>query len=166
MTKLKRFLKHLTAGRWQVARCLPAPAMRAVEKAILQSERSHLGELRFAVEAGLEWHELLRGLSSRARAVEVFSQSRIWDTEHNCGVLIYLLLAERKVEIVADRGIHARVGNAGWEAICRKMEQRFAAGEFETGLLQGIAAITLLLQQHFPATHENPNELPDAPIIL
>lgn len=166
MSKLRRFLKHLMAGRWQVVQHFPSSTMVAIEKTIRDSERLHEGELRFAVEAGLEWQELLRGVLPRARAVEVFSQLRVWDTKHNSGVLIYLLLADRKVEIVADRGIHARVGKAGWEAICRKMEQRFRAGEFETGVVEGINAITLLLQRHFPASRENPNELPDTPIVL
>lgn len=166
MNKLKRILKHLVAGRWQVARVFPSSAMRSIQAAINESERLHDGELRFAVEAGLEWHELWRGQSPRARAIEVFSQLRVWDTEQNSGVLIYLLLAEHKVEIVADRGIHAKVGKAGWEAICQQMERRFRAGEFETGVVEGIAAITALLQQHFPASHDNPNELPDAPIVL
>ncbi len=147
-------------------RRFPASSMRAIEKAIRDSERLHDGELRFAVEAGLEWQELLKGVSPRARAVEVFSRLHVWDTEHNSGVLIYLLLADRKVEIVADRGIHARVGQSGWESICHNMEKRFRAGEFETGVVEGIAAITLLLQQHFPATQEHHNELPDTPIVL
>jgi hypothetical protein len=166
MNKLKRIVKHLLAGHWQVPRVFPSSAMRRIQEAIAESERLHDGELRFAVEAGLEWHQLWRSHSARARAIEVFSQLRVWDTEHNSGVLIYLLLADRKVEIVADRGIHARVGQAGWEAICRQMERRFRAGAFETGVIDGIAAITGLLQQHFPATDDNPNELPDAPVVL
>ena len=140
--------------------------MHAIEAAIRQSETSHMSELRFAVEAGLDWPDLLAGTSSHGRALEVFSRLRVWDTEHNSGVLIYLLLADRKVEIIADRGIHARVGEAGWAAICRNMEHRFRAGEFEGGVLEGIAAITVLLQQHFPAQGVNPNELPDYPVAL
>lgn len=167
MGKIIRFLKHLTAGRWQVVRHFPAASMRAIEQAIRESERSHHGELRFVVEAGLELPELLRGVTPRARAIEVFSQLRVWDTEQNSGVLIYLLLADRDVEIVADRGIHARVGEEGWHAICRDMERRFRQGAFEQGVVEGIAAISALLQQHFPATEtDNPNEMPDAPVVL
>jgi len=166
MSKFKRILKHLVAGRWQVGRILPSSSMHRIQAAISQSERSHDGELRFAVETGLEWPDLLHGTTPRARAIKMFSRLRVWDTEHNSGVLIYLLLADRKVEIVADRGVHARVGQAGWESICRKMEQRFRLGEFEAGVLEGIAAITTLLQQHFPASGDHRNELPDAPIVL
>ena len=157
---ISRFFKHMTAGR------LPKNSMERIASAIGQSEKSHMGELRFAVETGLDWPELFAGISSRERALEVFSQLHVWDTEHNSGVLIYLLLADRTVEIVADRGIHARVGDAAWQTICRAMEQKFRAGEFEDGVLEGIAAITALLQQHFPAQGPNPNELPDEPVAL
>ena len=166
MKKIIRFTRHLTAGRWQVARCLPKSSMDRIASAIHQSESRHMGELRFAVEAGFDWAHLHAGISSRDRALEVFSLLRVWDTEHNSGVLIYLLLADRKVEIVADRGIHARVGNARWTAICHAMEQKFRAREFESGVLEGIAAITTLLQQHFPAQEADHNELPDYPVTL
>jgi uncharacterized membrane protein len=166
MNKMKRLFKHLTATRWQVARCFPGYSMRAIQHAIQASETAHMGELRFAVEAGLDLPHLLAATTSRERALEVFSQLHVWDTEHNSGVLIYLLLADRKVEIVADRGIHARVGEGGWSAICREMEHKFRAGEFEGGVLHGITAITALLQQHFPAYRHNPDELPDQPAIL
>lgn len=166
MRKIIRAIKHLMAGRWQVARCFPRHSMDSIASAIHQSESHHMGQLRFAVEAGLDWPHLLAGISSRERALEVFSQLRVWDTEHNSGVLIYLLLSDRKVEIVADRGIHFRVGEAHWKAICHTMEKRFRAGEFESGVLEGIAAITAVLQQHFPAQKANPNELPDYPVTL
>lgn len=166
MGKLKRYLRHLTAGRWQVARRFPKRSMQRIAAAIAKSEHNHMGELRFAVEAGLDWPDLFAGITAHQRALEVFSRLRVWDTEHNSGVLIYLLLADHKVEIVADRGIHARVGNAGWERICHDMEKKFRAGEFEEGVLQGVNAITALLQQHFPAQGSNHNELPDYPVTL
>lgn len=166
MNKMMRFLKHLLATRWQVASCFPAYSMRAIRDAIQASEASHMGELKFAVEAGLDWPQLLAGTSSRERAIEVFSQLRVWDTEHNSGVLIYLLLADHKVEIVADRGIHARVGNEGWTTICHSMEKEFRRGNFESGVLQGITAISALLNEHFPAHPHNPNELSDQPSVL
>lgn len=166
MDKLVRFLRHLTATRWLVARRFPRRSMERITAAIAQSENSHMGELRFAVEAGLDWPDLFAGTSTHARALQVFSQLRVWDTEHNSGVLIYLLLADRKVEIVADRGIHARVGNEQWQVICHAMEQEFRAGKFEGGVLDGIAAISALLQQHFPEQHAKHNELPDHPVIL
>ena len=166
MRKLKRWMKHLLAGRWQVRQHFPKGAMARIEEAIRESERSHSGELCFAVEAGLEWPELWRGVTPRSRAIEVFSQLRVWDTEQNSGVLIYLLLADRDVEIVADRGIHARVGDAAWRDICQAMEQRFRQGEFEQGVMEGVAAITTLLQHHFPAAPENPNEMRNDPVVL
>ncbi len=166
MNRLQRWLRHLLAGRWQVMRCFSKASMAAIEAAIRRSETTHMGELRFAVEAGLDWHALLHGVTPRQRAIEVFSQLRVWDTEHNSGVLIYLLLADRRVEIVADRGIHTRVGDAGWAAICRGMEAEFRAGRFEQGVLLGLERISALLCQHFPALTENPDELPDAPVVL
>lgn len=166
MEKFIRILKHLTAARWQVARHFPRRSMETIAAAIAQSEAHHMGQLRFAVEAGLDWHALAARISSHQRALDVFSRLRVWDTEHNSGVLIYLLLADRKVEIVADRGIHAKVGNERWRAICHAMEQQFRAGDFEAGVLEGIASITNLLKQHFPAQGPHKNELPDYPVTL
>ena len=141
--------------------------MRAIEAAIAEEERRHAGELRFAVEASLPFGELLSDLGSRERAVECFARLRVWDTEHNCGVLIYLLLADKRVEIVADRGIHARVGATAWEAICGEMQREFARGQFERGVVIGVRAISDLLAAHFPAGEsDNPNELPDRPVVL
>ena len=100
-----------------VGRAFPPSAMAAIEEAIAKSEREHSGELRFAVEPALDTSALLAGQSGRERALEVFSQLRVWDTEENNGVLIYLLLADRDIEIVADRGVNARVPQAEWEKI-------------------------------------------------
>lgn len=166
MAKIKRLLKHLIAGRWQTMRYFPQPSIRAIEAAIQRSESTHMGELRFAVEAALDWPDVLHGKTAHERAIEVFSQLRIWDTEHNSGVLIYLLLADRRVEIIADRGIHGRVGEAGWQVICREMETEFRAGRFEQGVLLGLERISALLAQHFPAQGDNPNELSNAPVFL
>lgn len=166
MKNLVRFLKHLTAARWQIRRLFPKHSMRAIEAAIISSEKLHMGELRFAVEAGLDWSDLLDDISSRERALEVFSHLRVWDTELNSGVLIYLLLADRKVEIVADRGIDTRVGKYAWVSICQDMESNFRSGDFESGVLHGISAISALLQQHFPAQAHNPNDLPNRPVVL
>lgn len=164
--ELMRIFRHLSAGRWLVARRFPKHSLRTIEAAIHDSESGHMGELRFAVDVGLEWGELLAGTTPRQRAVQVFSQLGVWDTEHNSGVLIYLLLADRDVEIVADRGIHARVGDARWAAICQDMEKMFRNGGFESGVLHGIAAISALLREHYPAQSANSNELSDRPVIL
>jgi uncharacterized membrane protein len=166
MKKLIRIVKHLTAIRWQVLRRLPRRSMNVIELAIAASETQHMGELRFVVEAGLDWPDLFAGISARKRALDIFSHLRIWDTEHNSGVLIYLLLADNKVEILADRGINSRVNQHEWTRICQDMESKFRIGDFENGALIGIAAITNLLKSHFPAQGKHPNELSDRPIIL
>jgi len=150
-----------------VRRTFPEPAMLAIENAIKRSEISHQGEIRLAVEAALGTPALLKGQTGRERAVEVFSHLRVWDTEQNNGVLIYLLLADHHVEIVADRGVNARVKNDEWESICRKMESSFARGQFESGVIAGIEAIGEHLQEHFPTRNEGgENELPNRPVIL
>jgi uncharacterized membrane protein len=138
--------------------------MKAIEAAIHASEQTHAGEVRFAVEAALHPRALVRGQSARERALEVFSRLRIWDTEHNNGVLIYLLLADKDVEIVADRGIHRKVGD--WEPICQLMETAFREGHFEQGVIAGINAVSEHLVRHYPRQGETRNELPDQPVVL
>ena len=162
----KRLLRHLFTDHWAVRRAFPPAAMRAIEKAIGEEERRHSGQLRFAVEASLPLAELLRGVQSRARAVDWFGRLRVWDTAHKSGVLIYLLLADRRVELVADRGIHSKVGTAAWEAICGEMQQEFARGQFERGVVIGIRAVSDLLAEHFPPSGGHRNELPDKPVVL
>jgi len=144
----------------------PARTLRVIESAIRECEMTHAGEIRFVVEHGLHVHALLRGQSARDRALEVFSHLRVWDTEHNNGVLIYLLLADHDVEIVADRGVHARVGGEGWEKICREMETSFREGKFEQGVLHGIRAVSVHLVKHYPAQGKGRNELDDRPVVL
>ena len=161
-----RVLRHLVTDRWSVGTTFPPRTMQAIERAIGEQERRHDGELRFAVEAGLPLIDLLRGVSARDRAIEVFGRLRMWDTEQNCGVLIYLLLADKRVEIVADRGIHRRVGAAAWEAICGAMQREFAARRFEQGVIIGVQAISDLLATHYPPRGENPDELSNRPVIV
>jgi uncharacterized membrane protein YgcG len=161
-----RIIRHLATGHLAVKRAFPEAALIAIEKAIQASEMQHEGEIRFAVEPSLGTLSLLKGQTGRERAVEVFSDLRVWDTEQNNGVLIYLLLADRDVEIVADRGISARAGNDEWENICREMEGAFGQGQFEAGVIAGIGAIGHHLRKHFPAGDGRENELPDSPVIL
>lgn len=164
---ISRILRHLFASPLAVRRIFPATALTAIEQAIRKSEARHRGEILFAVEAALNTVSLLRGQPARERAIEVFSQLRMWDTEHNNGVLIYLLLADRDVEIIADRGIDARVGSKNWEKICSEMETAFHQGQFESGIIAGIQAIGNHLQEHFPAEPETrENALSDRPVIL
>ena len=163
MTTWKRWFRHLFTDHWAVKRAFPSPVLRAIEKAIGEEERRHGGQLRFAVEASLPLGELLRGVQSRGRAVEWFGRLRVWDTEHNNGVLIYLLLADRDVEIVADRGIHAKTGTQ-WEEICRAMEAELKQGNYEKAVTDGIRAVARHLARHFPRGRVN--ELPDKPVVL
>lgn len=162
----KRLLKHLALPPWLVRRAFTPATLQAIEAAIAASERRHLGQIRFAVEETLELAALWRSKPARERAIEVFADLRVWDTEHNNGVLVYLLLADRDVEIVADRGVHETVGNAAWETICHTMEAALRAGEFETAVVRGIEAIGALLATHYPRHTPGANELPDVPVVL
>jgi uncharacterized membrane protein len=166
MRGLKRLIRHLLTDQWAIRHAFPAASLDAIERAIEVQEQRHDGELRFTVEAALPLWDLVRGLSARDRAVELFGRLRVWDTERNCGVLIYLLLADKRVEIVADRGIHAKVGAAAWEAICGAMQREFAAGRFEQGAVVGVQAVSDLLATHFPPRPENPDELANRPVVL
>src|SRR5262245_41924640 len=163
---VSRVLRHLLLPDWISLRAFPRSTLKRIEAAVAVSERTHDGELRFAVEGGLDLLPLLRGVTPRQRALEVFSQLRVWDTEHNSGVLIYVQLVDHRIEIVADRGINARVEQHEWDAVCRLMEAAFHAGRFEAGALQGIAGITALLARHFPPRGANPDELADRPVVL
>ncbi|WP_322518265.1 TPM domain-containing protein [Rhodopseudomonas palustris] len=163
---IRRIGKHLITSRWRVQKAFPPSALDAIERAIGRSEARHAGQIRFVVEGALDGAPLFRDQPARERALDVFSQLRIWDTEHNNGVLIYLLLADRDVEIVADRGIDGRVDAAAWEHICREMESAFRDGRFEAGVLRGIELITAHLARHFPKDSGGDNELPDAPVVV
>jgi uncharacterized membrane protein len=164
--KFQRLMRHLFTPHWIVRRAFPARVLTAIEKAIASSEQTHDGELRFAVEAALHPAPLWRGQTTRARAEEVFSALRVWNTEHNSGVLIYVQLVDRRIEIVADRGIAAKVPQPEWDAICRRMESAFSKLRFEAGTLSAITEITTLLARHFPPLADNPNELSDTPVVL
>ena len=163
---IRRIGRHLLQHRWRLRRDFPPKVLAAIEQAIKAGEATHSGQVRFAVEGALDGAPLFRDLSARERALDIFSHLRIWDTVHNNGVLIYLLLADRNVEIIADRGIDAKVGAAGWEKICTEMEADFRAGKFESGVIRGIEAVSRQLAAHFPGHGGGPNELPDAPVVI
>jgi len=163
---MERIARHLMATQWMVKRAFPGDTLIAIDRAIKESEAAHRGEIRFAVEGALHIEPLLRGQTARERAIDVFSQLRIWDTERNNGVLIYLLLADRDVEIVADRGIDAKVGPQEWERICRKMEAAFRQADYEGGVVGGIREVTRHLAEHFPPLGDDRDELPDKPVVL
>jgi len=163
---IKRIGRHLLEHRWRVRRIFPPQVLTAIEQAIRAGEATHSGQVRFVVEGALDGAPLFRGQPARERALDIFSQLRIWDTAHNNGVLIYLLLADRDVEIVADRGIDAKVGAAGWEKICAEMEGSFRAGNFAGGTIKGIQAVSRQLATHFPRRGGGKNELPDTPVVI
>jgi uncharacterized membrane protein len=161
-----RLLRHLATSHWLVRRRFPASALDAIEAAIAAGEEHHASQVRFAVEAALHPRAVVRGLTPRDRAIALFSELRVWDTEHNNGVLIYLLLADRSVEIVADRGVAAKVAPAEWEVICRDMEEHLRAGGYEQAALTGIRSVSELLARHFPARGPHRDEQPNRPVVL
>ncbi len=163
---IKRIGKHLLEHQWRVRRIFPPQALTLIEQAIKAGEATHSGQVRFVVEGALDGKPLFSGQSARERALDIFAHLRIWDTAHNNGVLIYLLLADRKVEIVADRGIDAKVGSAGWQQICAAMETDFRSGNFAGGVIKGIQAVSRELAKYFPRHGAGPNELPDAPVVM
>lgn len=172
LNRFSRFFEHLFSHPWQVKRYFCHDGLSVIEQVITESEKRHTGEIRFVVEAGLSLEEVISKKTPRKRAIELFSLLRMWDTEHNNGVLIYLLLADNDIEIVADRGIDRQVGHARWNAICHEMEEKFKQGEFEGGVLQGIAEISMELERYFPENtlitdnKRKKNEIPNKPIIL
>lgn len=163
---MKRLLKHLFIPGWLARRPFTPAVLDRIETAIRESERTHNAELRFVVEGDLDIRHVLLGGTARARAVELFSRLRVWDTEHNSGVLIYVQCVDRHIEIIADRGVVTKVTQQEWDAICRRMEEVFRAGRYEEGALQGIHEITALLATHFPASGSKADELPDRPVVL
>ena len=161
-----RFFRHLLLPRWWAMRAFAAADRAAIARAVAASERLHRGELRVAVEASLPLSDLLPGVSPRERATEMFSRLRVWDTAENSGVLIYLQLIDRRVEIVADRGIDAQVGPAFWNGVCRQMEEAFKAEDFAGGMLFALDTIGDVLREHFPISSANADELPNRPLVL
>lgn len=168
MNTLTRWTRHLWLDAADARRILTPGGLVLLEQAVQASEARHLGELRLCVEAGLSAGALWQGVSPRQRAIELFSQLRVWDTEHNNGVLIYLLLAERRIEILADRGLHAHTSPEVWHAVTARLVASLQGAQFEAGLTQAVHEVGELLRQHFPlgSARPNPNELPDAVVLI
>lgn len=168
--RIGRLLRHVAATHWRTRMRFPSATLDAIEQAIARVERSHIGEIRFAIETALTPLHILNDVAPRTRALEVFAHLRVWDTELNNGVLIYVQLADRNVEIVADRGFQGKVSAAEWEAVCRLMEEHFRSGRFEQGSIAGVDAIGSLLARHFPPAGGQAdlfhNQLPDRPTLL
>ncbi|MDP8985778.1 MAG: TPM domain-containing protein [Pseudomonadota bacterium] len=167
--QLARLIRHVTTPHWRTRLKFPKATLDAIEQAVARAERTHAGEIRVAIETSLSPLHLLNEVSPRARALEVFAQLRVWDTEYNNGVLIYVQLADRVVEIVADRGLRGRVTQAEWENVCRVMEEHFRAGRYQTGAVAGVDAVAALLARHYataPGEVSVRNQLPDQPTLL
>ena len=160
----RQLARHLFTTGWSLRRTFDAPTLQAIEQAIVESERYHGGEIRFAVEGSLGVLELMRGVTPRQRALQTFARLGVWDTDANNGVLIYLSWADRDVEIVADRGFNGRVTEQEWGEACRRMEQSFARGAPRQAIVAGIHAVGALIARHFPAVDRD--ELPNRPVLL
>jgi hypothetical protein len=163
---IRRLLLNLFAGWFRLPRWFPLATMQRIRDVIAEGERGHAGELCLAIEARYSFWAVLGGLQPRHRAEQVFSLLRVWDTRDNSGVLLYLQLAERKVELLADRGIAARVDSGEWQAVCADFAQDMRQGAADAAVLRCLARINSLLVAHFPAAVDNPRELPDEPVIL
>ncbi|VWX59992.1 TLP18.3, Psb32 and MOLO-1 founding protein of phosphatase [Burkholderiales bacterium 8X] len=172
MAVLTRRLARIWRHRWldasDVHRVLPIAALERLKQRVAASERRHGGEVRICIEAGLPMSYLWRDAPARERAIMLFGKLRVWDTADNNGVLIYLLMAEHAIEIVADRGIDALVESDEWAAMTQRMAQTFREGRFEDGLTQALEEVSALLVASFPLAQgeRSPNELPDAPVVL
>ena len=164
--KVSRAFRHLFATRWRTRQSFTPTVLGQIEAAIAEVEGRHSGEIRFVVETALDIEELWREVPPRLRALEVFAHLGVWDTAANNGVLIYVLFADRDVEILADRGIAERVPQEAWEQVCREIEAHFRDGRFAQGSVAGIRSVGRLLEQHFPGRGADANELPDRPVLL
>lgn len=163
---VSRIFRHCMTSPLRLKRAFPAGSLDKIEAAIAAAEKQHSGEIRFAVEAALDFGPLFAAVSARQRALDVFSTLKVWDTEQNNGVLVYVLLADRDVEIVADRGFNQRVDAQTWQGICAEIEKAFANGDFEAGALAGIARVSDVIRQHFPRRDNDLNELANRPTLL
>jgi uncharacterized membrane protein len=163
---LRRVIRHLFSTRLRMQQRFDAKVCDLIAAEIAAAELLHAGEICFAVEHALDAARLRANVSPRARAVELFGSLRVWDTEHNNGVLIYVLLADRSVEFVADRGLNARIGADEWTALCREVETHYRAGHDAEGSVAAIRGVAALLQKHFPLAVGDRNELPNQPFLL
>jgi len=166
MTTLSRLFKHLFTTNAAGRRAFPDRTLKAIEAAIAEGEKHHRAEVRLVIEPSLPSQAVLNGVHARARARELFAQYGVWDTEENCGVLVYINLADHQVEIVADRGVGRIVAATDWQAICKTMTQGFARGDFHDSVLAALAQLTALLQEHYPDDGSARNQLSDKPVLL
>jgi uncharacterized membrane protein len=167
LARLGRILRHRWRDESDTRRAIPPEALQRLAERVVASEQRHGGEIRIYVEAGLPLSYLWRDATPRERAIAMFGKLRVWDTEQNNGVLIYLLLAEHAIEVVADRGLARHVPDAQWQEVVAHMRDAFRAGRYEEGLARAVDEVTALLGRHFPLREGlgNANELPDDPVL-
>ncbi|MCM1128287.1 MAG: TPM domain-containing protein [Alistipes senegalensis] len=163
---MKRFFRNLFTTTRAVQRAFPPATLKAIENRIAEGETRHRAELRIIIEARLPWETIMGKKPLRERALELFGRYGIWDTEENCGVLLYINMAGRQVEIVADRGIAKKAGQSVWQQICHELTGGFSRGEFQASTLNALSAVNQLLTRHFPFSGNRENQLPDHPVIL
>lgn len=167
MTVFERLWQHLLHPRFRVQRYFPTPALDSISQYIGESEQKHLGQIRFVIESNLPFAAIVHKISPRERACQWFSQLGIWDTEQNCGVLVYIGFADHAVEVVADRGISQKVSAQTWQQICHEMQQAFRNEQYLSGLVQGLSAIDEVLQHEYPRSDEAiENELPNEVVMV
>lgn len=166
-SRLRRRLRHLSVTPSMGRKLFPQETLDAITEAITEGELGHRGEVRMVVEAALPGEAIWSGMPIRRRALALFAEHGIWDTEDNCGVLLYVNIAEHRVEIVADRAIDRRIGHDQWQSVCDNLAEGFRRGAYATSSVEAIRRIHDLLRQHFPATGApDRNELPDHPVVL
>ena len=164
--RCRRAWRHMTSGTGAGKRAFPAATLQAIEQAITQGEQRHRAEVRLIVEPGLDARSAFNNVTNRQRARALFAQYGVWDTEENCGVLIYINLAERAVDIVADRHVGRLVADTEWQTICRTMTTGFAQGDYHGSTLSALEQLNTLLARHYPADGPRPNQLPNDAVIL
>ena len=165
--RLGRLLRHRWLDASDTHKAVPADMVQRLARRVAASERRHSGEVRICVEAALPSSYLWRGAPARERAIMMFSKLRVWDTQDNNGVLIYVLLADRAIEIVADRGLNSRVAPQEWQQLVKRLSGAMRDGRVEDGLTQALEEVSALLVEHFPlaAGQADSNELPDGPFL-
>lgn len=166
MNRIKRIIRHACSTHLHARRAFPPGTLNRIAARIAEMEKTHCGEIVFVVEAHLDPVDLLKNKSARQRALDLFSSLRVWDTEANNGVLIYVLLADRDVELVADRGVDVLAGTEAWNEVCRKMENSFRAGDYEGGVFLAIEEVSSHLARHFPKNPADVNELSNKPVMI
>ena len=166
METLRRFFLHLRTTAAAGRRAFPPATLEAIQAVITEGERQHRAEVLLIVEPALDAQAILNGMSARERARELFSDYRVWDTEENCGVLVYVNLADHQVEIVADRGVGRAIAVNQWEAVCRTMTNGFARGDYQGSVIAALRELNELLRQYYPDDGSSRNQLADKPVLL